>query len=1011
MKRILFATLISLLSLSVYSQGTVTTVPPLISNNGQSGITCNLSATGVDIVIDSLSYYLGSGSSSVELWYNTTAINGSPGSISVGNGWTSLGTWTATGSGSGLSPVGGGINLTIPAGQTYGFCVGINSGPSLRYMTYAGGQTTFTDGTLTIETGPNVGYGGYPSPSFTVRQFLGAVTYDLGIRGTYDGSASNLRTTSTQAITDFDGYREIPFGQGPSFEFEAKAANRGDSTITGIDVEVNVLGTSLVDSFLVDTLLRSEDTIVVFPNNIFTPTAAGTYTAEAVISIAETDTVPDNDTAMTQIIISDTVLARDDSTAAQGIGGTGVIEFGHMFEVWQADTLSTVSFYLNSPTVGSQLRMRLYTFSDTALSGNPGPHMLIDSSRVFTVDNSSPDWYSIEIGCGGRVLQPGKYFISVVQINPNNMGIGYTGYKATPDTFFYLDFYDGIGFRDAYHTSVNPLVQSITLLLRTNFGRVGERAVLDDSLSICFDGTGSILTEQEFEFYTWSTGSLFDSIVVGSAGFYSVSVTDDIGCTYEDSIYVDVLPQISFTASSNSATCGLSDGSATATGSGNYAPYTYEWSTGTSGSSISMVPGDVYEVTVTDDLGCERVESVTVLGANPTVAGSFGYPTCAGDADGSASVSVVTGIPSYSYAWGTGGSADTESGLSAGSYTVTVTDSSNCSATITIDVMDPDTLNLSTGSSSNPSFCGANDGVAAVTATGGIGPYTYIWSNGQNSSSAINLGTGTFDVTVTDANNCVRTETVTLIDPLAPTLTSSGSTVDCSYDLGSVSVSIAGGSAPFLVLWDNGSTDSSQTGLAVGVYNVVVTDAQGCVKATSASVDGPDALGVSFMQGNITGQGKADISAMVSGATPPYTYQWRADSGSTNHDIVGETDTIYADAPNGIYWLVVTDANGCVDSATVQVAVETGLIEFGDNFKMDVYPNPTADKFNVRVDTEGELKILTYDVRGKVVYSELVKDYAGKEREFDFSELSNGLYLMTIQHKNGTSFAKIQLNR
>ena len=557
MKRIFFLGIATFFSFLTFGQGTVTTVPPLISNNGQAGITCNLSATGNDIVIDSLSYYLNGGSCTVELWYNTTAISGAPGAISAGNGWTSLGRWNATGSGSGLSAVGGNIGLLIPAGSTYGFFVSITSGPTLRYMTYAGGVSTFTDGTLTIETGPNVGYGGGASgPTFSTRQFLGALTYDLGIRGEYDANAAALRTASTQINTAFNGFTQVPLNQNPSFEFGARAGNSGDSTITDVKMDVSVLGTSYVDSFLIDTLFKGEDSTFIFNNSVFTPTSIGAFTAEAHVSIAENDTVADNDTTYTRLLISDTILARDDSSAVNGIGNNSVIEFGHKVQVWQTDTLSTVSFYLNSPAVGSEVRLRLYTFNDTALAGgNPGPDSLIDSSRVFKVTSATADWYTMELGCGGRILTPGDYFISIVQINPTNMGLGYSNYKATSDTFLYLDFYDGVGFRDPYHTTVNPLVTGITLLLRTNFGRVGDRQVLDDSTNFCFGGTTVINTVQEFATYNWSNNSLFDSVTVGSSGYVSVNVIDEIGCVYDDSIYVAQLPLIGLSSTTVPASC------------------------------------------------------------------------------------------------------------------------------------------------------------------------------------------------------------------------------------------------------------------------------------------------------------------------------------------------------------------------------------------------------------------------------------------------------------------------
>jgi len=121
---------------------------------------------------------------------------------------------------------------------------------------------------------------------------------------------------------------------------------------------------------------------------------------------------------------------------------------------------------------------------------------------------------------------------------------------------------------------------------------------------------------------------------------------------------------------------------------------------------------------------------------------------------------------------------------------------------------------------------------------------------------------------------------------------------------------------------------------------------------------------------------------------------------------------VYANAPNNNYWLVVTDAQACVDSATVQVNVPTGLLELSNNFDMNLFPNPNGGDFQIVLDVDGKLEILAYDVRGRVIYSETVTNYsAGSEHKLNFVEVPNGMYLISVQHKEGTSFSKVQLNR
>lgn len=833
----------------------------------------------------------------------------------------------------------------------------------------------------------------------------------------HDGALTGLTTTS-------GSYVQIPLSQAQAMSFEATARNVGDTTITGVTANLSITPQNYVDSFVVDTMLRQTDTTVQFPTP-FVPLSASDYECTAVVSIDQNDTVAINDTTFYSFTVSDTVLALDDSSVTGGAGfnvGTG--EFGHKFRLVASDTLTSVSFYLDAPGQGVSLKAYIYE-SDTSASGitsfpygSSGMYWnRIDSSRTLTITNTTGSWYSVLIGCeDGLVLDAGKdYMVGIYQLNPTNMSLGYTyGVETDSNETYYRNVVDSSWID--LKTSPSNIADG-RWLLRPNFGRLAVRDLFSDTAYYCNNSSVYLKAGGNWETLSWGSGSAQDSIQVSTQGVYSLTVTDESSCSYSDSVQVLERDPIQFSANVTDATCGGSDGQIFGTASGTLAPYSYNWDNGMMGDSISGLVGGEYEVTITDAYGCERTQTTLVLGKNPVISGSYTPPTCNGDADGAAMVTVDEGIPQYTYSWQGGGSTtDMLGSLSSGSYSVTVTDSSNCSATITISVVDPDTLFVNTNSSSNPSNCGANDGEAVATATGGLSPYSYFWSNGQNQKNNINLSTGTYDVTVTDSLGCVRTASVTLIDPNAPTVAGNGSTVTCSEDLGSVSVTVTGGTAPFQYSWNNGSQDSSQTGLPVGNYSVNVVDAAGCIKVAQASVDGPESMDVDFqVTYGPAGDGDTDIDAVITGANTPYAnYQWRTISGLTVADIAGATTTTLNDAVNGNYRIVVEDAQGCLDSADVEIEnLSVGIVQNTVGSSLKVFPNPTNGKVSISAtELTGEnVEITVMDATGRVVGSNVINNYQGENLEVDLTNQAEGIYMIQLISGEKTALSKVQLVR
>ena len=134
-------------------------------------------------------------------------------------------------------------------------------------------------------------------------------------------------------------------------------------------------------------------------------------------------------------------------------------------------------------------------------------------------------------------------------------------------------------------------------------------------------------------------------------------------------------------------------------------------------------------------------------------------------------------VSGYGFNWSNGQTSSTATGLSNGTYVVTVSDANNCQATASVTISQPSTAHSLTAAitsdynGSDISCHGLSDGEATAYPTGGVGPYSFLWSNGQNDSIAINLAAGSYQVTSTDANGCTATASVTLTDPRSVTAT------------------------------------------------------------------------------------------------------------------------------------------------------------------------------------------------------------------------------------------------
>ncbi len=251
---------------------------------------------------------------------------------------------------------------------------------------------------------------------------------------------------------------------------------------------------------------------------------------------------------------------------------------------------------------------------------------------------------------------------------------------------------------------------------------------------------------------------------------------------------------------------------------------------------------------------------------------------------------------------------------SVGTYSLIVTDQ----VTGCVVLLNNDTsINITQNSGINLSFsttpANCTNGTASVTATGGLAPYTYQWSNGANTSSISNLMQGVYTVTVTDSQGCDAINGRYIQQSLFIFANNSVTNASCTQNNGSVIIFPSGGTAPYTYLWDNAQTTQSVSALSGGMYyKVIITDANGCTgtKSNYVGVTTPINVTYSVSPSSCTSP-TGSASLTITGGTSPYTITWSTFPVSSG--------TAINSLPSGQYAFKVVDAVGCVQVGTVYI--------------------------------------------------------------------------------------------
>lgn len=445
--------------------------------------------------------------------------------------------------------------------------------------------------------------------------------------------------------------------------------------------------------------------------------------------------------------------------------------------------------------------------------------------------------------------------------------------------------------------------------------------------AICNGSSGSVsvnITGGTFPFiYSWFPGGN-NTPVLNSvpSGLYTLTVTDNAGCSKTSSFTISQPQPFSFVKSTALPDCfGGNNGSATVNSSGGTGTLTYFWpALGKTGKTVNQLSAGSYTVIVTDASNCTGSAIVTVINPSLMTLLTSTTPATCNFNDGTAEANVMNGNKPYQFNWFPSVSTDSIAiGLNTGSQIVTVIDSKGCLAKDTVTIVSASGLNVSVSGQTQESCYGVNDAFANLNVSGGAPPYSYVWTpTGGFNSFASNLFPGNYIITISDINNCVTEYQLNIIEPAPVSVQIISIPAICNNtSTGSLNANVSGGTPPFSYLWNpGGATAQSFNNLSSGNYSLHISDVHGCVLNSSSTVSQPAPITISVNKKNSScGKANGSIAVRASGGVRGYSYLWSN----------GDTDSLAENLAAGNYSVTARDFNGCSKTANFNLGGIAGL--------------------------------------------------------------------------------------
>jgi gliding motility-associated-like protein len=441
-------------------------------------------------------------------------------------------------------------------------------------------------------------------------------------------------------------------------------------------------------------------------------------------------------------------------------------------------------------------------------------------------------------------------------------------------------------------------------------------------------------------------------------GTYNVTVFDAGICDTTLTITITEAPAFNLSGTQTNILCnGDCTGIASVNPSGGVAPYTINWSNGDIGNSVSNLCVGSITATIVDNNGCslDTTFNITEPSSPLTTNTVFSNPSSCGLCNGSATINVVGGTPSYTYVWTgnpIGQGTNNVSGLCSGVISVTVTDANNCSISEVYNITDINGETLDTTHTDVTCF-GTCDGTAEVIYTCSDPGCTQEWfdattglSTGVTSTSINNLCAGDYIVQVTNNSMCVSSVTVTINEPTQIQANETITPISCNgANDASITVTPTGGSGSgytynWIPIPPNGNGTNTATPIGPGLWSVEITDGTGCIDTIDFNLTEPTPIIITPVFNDITcnGANNGSISITVSGGSGTYTYQWFM-NGSP---MAGETSPNIINLAPGNYNVQVNDG-ACTVSMNNDITVSQPFSIVAPITSTDITCNGSSD--------------------------------------------------------------------
>lgn len=503
--------------------------------------------------------------------------------------------------------------------------------------------------------------------------------------------------------------------------------------------------------------------------------------------------------------------------------------------------------------------------------------------------------------------------------------------------------------------------------------------------------------------------TLINSITTPATVTYTITPTIGTCVGNNFTVTVTVNPSTNPNTTKTDITCfGANNGSITTNITGGVpfssgAPYLVSWVgpnsfTSSSPNISGLMPGN-YTLTINDAGGCPVTNNYIINEPSDIVITTDvdNNVTCFGNNNGNIGVSITGGTPPYNYTWtrNTINYASTEdiSNLSPGNYILSVTDANNCGPrTATFVITEPPLLQVNLVSQTNINCYGFATGAinssvvggTPIEITPGVFDYSYSWTgpNGYTSSNQniSNLIAGNYNLTVTDAEGCVDTLSVTLTQSSEIIINAITTPIVCYGDNNAtIAVTLSGGNAPYQVQWSNLAVGLNQNNLSPGNYTITVTDALGCQKSSTINIPSPPLFDVSPVATNISCFGANDGSIVLNfvGGIAPVNLVWS--DGST-------AGTTRNNLGPGTYSVVITDSKPCTITRTFTI-LEPQLLVLSAN---------TVNALDCNNANSGQINLLVSG--GTPPFSYLWNNGATTE---DLNSIPAGNYQVTVTDARG----------